>query len=114
MPNIHNLTVVYDSTSSSTGSFPIDLNCGTPEVNKMITSGIYDMDFTPPKKADISLIIIPDGFSILTGSVKTLETLLFLEIVSCEHFRLLCPGRPHVLHTIINIAHDVFRSDLCR
>ena len=50
MPNIHNLTVVYDSTSSSTGSIPIDLNCGTPEVNKSITSGIYDLDFTPPKK----------------------------------------------------------------
>lgn len=50
MANIHNLIIKYDSTSPREGSFPIDLNCGTPEVNKTITAGIYDMDFTPPKK----------------------------------------------------------------
>lgn len=50
MANIQNLIVKYDSTSPREGSFPIDLNCGTPEVNKTITAGIYDMDFTPPKK----------------------------------------------------------------
>lgn len=50
MANIHNLIVKYDSTSPREGSFPIDLNCGTPEVNKVITAGIYDLNFTPPKK----------------------------------------------------------------
>jgi hypothetical protein len=50
MPNIHNLTVVYDSKSPNVGSIPIDLNCGTPEVNKTMSSSIYDLDYTPPKK----------------------------------------------------------------
>jgi hypothetical protein len=50
MANIHNLLVKYDSTSPREGSFPIDLNCGNPEVNKIITAGIYDMSVNPPEK----------------------------------------------------------------
>lgn len=50
MANIHNLVVKYDSTSPREGSFPIDLNCGNPEVNKIITAGIYDLSQTPPEK----------------------------------------------------------------
>ena len=52
MANIHELIVRYDSTSPREGSFPIDLNCGTPGVNKKITGGIYDLSQNPPVKVD--------------------------------------------------------------
>ena len=50
MPNILDLTVIYDSTSTLSGLSPIDLNCGIPEQNKLITGGIYDISQNPPVK----------------------------------------------------------------
>jgi len=50
MANIHDLIVKYDSTSPREGLFPINLNCSDPEVNKVISAGLYDLGFTPPKK----------------------------------------------------------------
>lgn len=50
MPNILDLTVIYDSTSTLSGLSSIDLNCGIPEQNKLITGGIYDISQNPPVK----------------------------------------------------------------